>query len=66
MPDETPAESSYTMGYSEEFQQLLNRHSLESHGIHLLPNLKPGIRVLDFGCGPGNHLGRFGLGGRTR
>ena len=53
MPDQTPAESSYTMGYSEEFRQLLNRRSLESHGTHLLPHLKPGLRVLDFGCGPG-------------
>ena len=41
------------MGYSEEFQLLLNRRSLESHAAHLLPHLKPGIRILDFGCGPG-------------
>jgi 2-polyprenyl-3-methyl-5-hydroxy-6-metoxy-1,4-benzoquinol methylase len=53
MPDQTAAESSYTMGYSEEFRQLLNRRGLETHGTHLLPHLKPGLRVLDFGCGPG-------------
>ncbi len=46
-------ESGYTMGYSEEFRQLLNRRSLETHAAHLLPHLKPGLRVLDFGCGPG-------------
>ncbi len=46
-------ESSYTMGYSEEFRQLLNRRSAETHASHLLPLLKPGMRVLDFGCGPG-------------
>ena len=53
MPDETSPTSSYTMGYSEEFRQLLNRRSVETHAKHLLPHLKPGLRVLDFGCGPG-------------
>ena len=53
MPDPTSATSDYTMGYSEEFQQLLNRRSAETHAKHLLPYLKPGLRVLDFGCGPG-------------
>ena len=43
----------YTMGYSDEFQQLLNRRSAETHAAHLLPHLKPGMRLLDFGCGPG-------------
>ena len=46
-------ESSYTMGYSEEFRQLLDRRSARSHAAHLLPLLEPGMRVLDFGCGPG-------------
>ena len=46
-------ESSYTMGYSEEFRQLLARRSAETHATHLLPHLEPGLRVLDFGCGPG-------------
>ncbi len=53
MPDPTSATSDYTMGYSEEFQQLLNRRSAETHAKHLLPYLKQGLRVLDFGCGPG-------------
>ena len=47
------ADASYTMGYSEEFRQLLDRRSAESHAAHLLPLLEPGMRVLDFGCGPG-------------
>ena len=41
------------MGYSQEFRQLLDRRSLQSHAAHLLPHLKPGMRALDFGCGPG-------------
>ena len=53
MPDQTSSTSSYTMGYSEEFRQLLDRRSAETHAKHLLPYLKPGLRVLDFGCGPG-------------
>ena len=50
-PD-TPA-STYTMGYSDEFRQLLDRRSVETHAAYLLPHLEPGMRVLDFGCGPG-------------
>ncbi len=46
-------EQNYTMGYSEEFLQLLDRRSAESHAGYLLPHLKAGDRVLDFGCGPG-------------
>ena len=45
--------SSYTMGYSDEFQQLLDRRSADTHGFYLLPHLKSGQRVLDFGCGLG-------------
>ena len=43
----------YTMGYGDEFRQLLDRRSAQTHAAHLLPHLKPGMRVLDFGCGPG-------------
>ena len=53
MSDQTSAEQDYTMGYSEEFLQLLHRRSAKTHAAHLLPHLKPGLRVLDFGCGPG-------------
>ena len=48
----TPA-ASYTMGYSDEFQKMLGRRNAASNAAPLLPHLKPGLRVLDFGCGPG-------------
>lgn len=47
------AEGSYTMGYAEEFQILLRRRSASKDAALLLPLIKPGMRVLDFGCGPG-------------
>ena len=53
MVEQTPATPSYTMGYSEEFLQLLDRRSAQTHAAYLLPHLEPGMRVLDFGCGPG-------------
>ena len=53
MPDDTSATPQYTMGYSEEFRQMLDQRSAETHAAYLLPHLKPGHRVLDFGCGPG-------------
>ncbi len=47
------ADSTYTMGYTQEFLQLLERRSAQSSAAHLLPHLRPGMRLLDFGCGPG-------------
>ena len=43
----------YTMGYSEAFLQLLKRRSAQTCAVHLLPHLRPGLKLLDFGCGPG-------------
>ena len=47
------ATPNYTMGYSEEFMEALRRYTAESNAAHLLPLLRPGLRALDFGCGPG-------------
>lgn len=53
MSDQASQEPTYTMGYSDDFQQLLDRRSVHTHAAHLVPHLRPGQRVLDFGCGPG-------------
>ena len=47
----TPA---YTMGYGPEFLKLLERRNAATGSAHLLPHLRPGLRVLDLGCGPGS------------
>ncbi len=57
MNDETDNQTSgatYTMGYSDEFQKLLERRNANDCAAHLLSHLKPGMRILDFGCGPGS------------
>ena len=55
MAQETTADSDYTViGYSEEMIQSLMRRNAEACAAHLLPHLRPGLRVLDVGCGPGN------------
>ena len=50
---EISATPDYTMGFSEELLQSLRRQTAEASAAHLLPHLRPGHRVLDFGCGPG-------------
>lgn len=43
----------YTMGYSEEFLQLLERRNAGNCAAYLLPLLESGMNLLDLGCGPG-------------
>lgn len=54
MNESASTERTYTMGYDEDFRRMLTWRSAETHAHHLLPHLEPGLRVLDFGCGPGN------------
>lgn len=44
----------YTMGYSEVILQSQMRATAENNATFLLPYLRPGMRLLDFGCGPGS------------
>ena len=44
----------YTMGFGEEILESLRRYTAASNAAYLLPYLRPGLRVLDFGCGPGS------------
>ena len=52
--EQEPATPDYTMGFSEEFLEVLRRYNVQASAAHLLPHLSPGLRVLDFGCGLGN------------
>jgi SAM-dependent methyltransferase len=45
---------SYTPGHTENASDFMAKRTLESHGSFFLPYLKPGLSVLDCGCGPGS------------
>jgi SAM-dependent methyltransferase len=44
---------SYTPGYSENAVRFMSARRAERHAAFFLPRLRPGMRVLDCGCGPG-------------
>ena len=52
MTDLVSSTPDYTMGFSEEMLESLRRYTAEASAAYLLPYLRPGLRVLDFGCGP--------------
>lgn len=43
----------YTLGYSEASIAIMAFRTAENHAGFFLSHLKPGMRVLDIGCGPG-------------
>lgn len=53
MPEETSPTPQYTMGYSPGFLQLLAGGTRRHTRPICSPSLGSGLRVLDFGCGPG-------------
>lgn len=43
----------YTPGYTENAVDFMSRRTAESHAAFFLPQLRPDMRLLDCGCGPG-------------
>jgi len=44
----------YTPGHTGDVSQFMARRTLASHGAFFVPQLRPGLRLLDCGCGPGS------------
>ncbi len=53
MSEPTPGTPDYTTGFSEEILEIFRRYTAHENAAYLLPHLRPGQRILDFGCGPG-------------
>jgi ubiquinone/menaquinone biosynthesis C-methylase UbiE len=53
MRDDTSSETTYTIGYGGEAHALMSRRSAGNEAGFVLPHLRPGMRVLDCGSGPG-------------
>jgi len=47
------APEAYTLGYEERARQWMKERSASSHASFLIPYLRPGLQLLDCGCGPG-------------
>ena len=43
----------YTLGYGDSSMEWMTSRTADGHGAFMLPYLKPGMRFLDCGCGPG-------------
>lgn len=48
-----PPQEAYSVGYDQAAAEFFGRRRASTHASHLLPHLRPGMRLLDGGCGPG-------------
>ena len=53
-PGGSDRNETYVHGYNAAFTQMLAQRSAAREASFLLPHLRPGMRVLDCGCGPGS------------
>src|SRR5436853_4687301 len=49
-----PRHEVYTIGYSERLRNLMARRTASACAGFLIPYLRPGMALLDCGCGPGS------------
>ena len=52
-PDSGTGQGRYSAGYGSGIQQYTNVRSATVQGSFILPHLRPGMSLLDCGCGPG-------------
>src|SRR3954453_15957179 len=57
MPAQTAAVATYTHGHGDEVLRAYRRRSAENSAGYLLRVLRPGLDLLDVGCGPGSLTG---------
>jgi ubiquinone/menaquinone biosynthesis C-methylase UbiE len=51
---ERPSGEAYTHGYDGRANRVMSQRNVATDAAFLLPHLRPGMRLLDVGCGPGS------------